>query len=215
LIQKSFCDITEKGFRRILSFVKPMYTNRLKPGFEFYAIVPRVLHHVIGSGNNANVLHYIENNQQCKEVIWSNVGAEYANYSSDMTRTIPVSGISWYKAVYNAVLNVKKLQKCLSWWKQYHIEVGKLMTSDFGLGLIDDNDVQNENPDWPAYKNISCGTSHHGTDTRLSWLNLCKLICIHTVEPGIYIPAEGFNSSWRWRCYSKNRALQLDAQQSK
>jgi Xaa-Pro aminopeptidase len=45
-------------------------------------------------------------------------------------------------------------------WKQYHIEVGKLMTSELlGLGLLDKADVQNESPDKPAYKNISC-TEH-------------------------------------------------------
>jgi Xaa-Pro aminopeptidase len=46
-------------------------------------------------------------------------------------------------------------------WKQYHIEVGKLMTSELGLGLLDKADVQNENPDKPT-KNISC-TEHRTT----------------------------------------------------
>ena len=66
---------------------------------------------IIASGNNANILHYIENNKQCKtgELILMDVGAEYANYSSDMTRTIPVSGCysKRQKDIYNAVLRVK------------------------------------------------------------------------------------------------------------
>jgi Xaa-Pro aminopeptidase len=50
-------------------------------------------------------------------------------------------------------------------WKQYHIEVGKLMTSELlGLGLLDKADVQNENPDKPAYKSISC------TEHRTTWV---------------------------------------------
>jgi Xaa-Pro aminopeptidase len=93
------------------------------------------------------------------DLILLDVGAEYANYSSDMTRTIPVSG--------NILIDKSGLQCCFkckneatkmlvpgTLWKQYHIEVGKLMTSELlGLGLIDKADVQNENPDWPAYKN--------------------------------------------------------------
>ena len=209
LIQKA-CDITEKGFRRILSYVKPnVMEYEIEAEFihEFirnrskgFAYVP-----IIGSGNNANVLHYIENNQQCKagDLILLDVGAEYANYSSDMTRTIPVSGkfSDRQKAVYNAVLNVKKeATKMLvpgTLWKQYHLEVGKIMTSELlGLGLIDKADVQNENPDWPAYKKYFMhGTSHHmGLDTHDYGIltEPMQANMVFTVEPGIYIPAEGF-----------------------
>ena len=98
-LKQKACDITEKGFRRVLSFVKPdvweynieaeymhEFLNNRSKGFAYTPI--------IAAGNNANVLHYIENNQQCKagDLILMDVGAEYANYSSDMTRTIPVSG---------------------------------------------------------------------------------------------------------------------------
>ena len=160
---------------------------------------------IVASGNNANVLHYIENNQQCKagDLILMDVGAEYANYSSDMTRTIPVSGTftARQKEVYNAVLNVKKeATKMLvpgTMWKEYHVEVGKLMTSELlQLGLLDKADVQNENPDWPAYKKYFMhGTSHHiGLDTHdygILWEPM-KANMVFTVEPGIYIPEEGF-----------------------
>ena len=209
LIQNA-CNITEKGFRRILSFVKPQVTEyEIEAEFihEFirnrskgFAYTP-----IIASGNNANVLHYIENNQPCKagDLILLDVGAEYANYSSDMTRTIPVSGQfnDRQKAVYNAVLNVKnEATKMLvpgTLWKEYHVEVGKIMTSELlGLGLIDKADVQNENPDWPAYKKYFMhGTSHHmGLDTHDYGLlhEPMQPNMVFTVEPGIYIPAEGF-----------------------
>ncbi|WP_395053120.1 aminopeptidase P family protein [Flavobacterium sp.] len=209
LIQTA-CDITEKGFRRILSFVKPNVTEyEIEAEFahEFirnrskgFAYTP-----IIASGNNANVLHYIENNQQCKagDLILLDVGAEYANYSSDMTRMVPVSGkfTDRQKQVYNAVLNVKneatKMLAPGTLWKQYHIEVGKIMTSELlGLGLIDKADVQNENLDWPAYKKYFMhGTSHHlGLDTHDYGLlhEPMKPNMVFTVEPGIYIPAEGF-----------------------
>jgi len=209
LIQQA-CDITNKGFRRLLPFVKP--------GVMEYEIEAELIHEfvcnrskgfaytpIIASGNNANVLHYIENNQACKagDLLLLDVAAEYANYSSDMTRTIPVSGTftARQKAVYTAVLRVKneatKLLVPGEFWKNYHLEVGKIMTSELlGLGLIDKADVQNENTESPAYKKYFMhGTSHHlGLDTHDYGL-LHKPIeanMVFTVEPGIYIPAEGF-----------------------
>ena len=209
-LMQTACDITEKGFRRVLDFVKPdvweynieaeymhEFLNNRSKGFAYTPI--------IAAGNNANVLHYIENNQQCKagDLILMDVGAEYANYSSDMTRTIPVSGkfTDRQKAVYNAVNRVKdaatKMLVPGTLWEQYHGEVGKIMTSELlGLGLIDKADVQNENPDWPAYKKYFMhGTSHHiGLDTHDYGLlhEPMQANMVFTVEPGIYIPDEGF-----------------------
>ena len=209
LMQKA-CDITEKGVRRILEFTQPgVWEYELEAEYlhEFirnrskgFAYTP-----IIASGNNANVLHYIENNQQCKggDLILMDVGAEYANYSSDMTRTIPVNGrfSQRQRAVYNAVLKVKneatKLLVPGTIWAEYHKEVGKIMTSELlGLGLLDKADVQNENKEWPAYKKYFMhGTSHHiGLDTH-DYGELktpMKANMVFTVEPGIYIPDEGF-----------------------
>ncbi len=202
------CDITEKGFRRILQFVKPgvmEYEIEAEYMHEFlrnrskgFAYTP-----IIGSGFNACVLHYIENNQTCKDgdMLLMDVGAEYANYSSDMTRTIPVNGkfTDRQRAVYNAVHRVKdEATKMLvpgTIWADYHVEVGKIMTSELlGLGLIDKADVQNEDPKWPAYKKYFMhGTSHHmGLDTH-DYGELktpMKAGMVFTVEPGIYIPKE-------------------------
>jgi len=207
LIQKA-CDITEKGFRRVLQFVKPgVWEYEVEAEFihEFirnrskgFAYTP-----IIASGNNANVLHYIENNQQCKEgdMILMDVGAEYANYSSDMTRTIPVNGkfTERQKQVYKAVLNVKnEATKMLvpgTIWKDYHKEVGKIMTQELlDLKLLDKADVQNEDPSWPAYKKYFMhGTSHNmGLDTHdygILWEPMTANM-VFTVEPGIYIPQE-------------------------
>lgn len=209
LIQTA-CNITEKAFRRVLKFVKPgVYEYNIEAEYmhEFlnnrsrgFAYTP-----IIASGNNANVLHYIENNKQCKEgdLLLLDTGAEYANYASDMTRTIPVSGrfTERQKEVYNAVNRVKKeAQKMLipgADWTEYHKEVGRIMTSELlGLGLLDKADVQNENPDWPAYKKYFMhGTSHNlGLDTHDYGLITEPMQAnqVYTVEPGIYIPAEGF-----------------------
>ena len=202
------CEITNKGFRRILPFVKPgimEYELEAEYMHEFlrarskgFAYTP-----IIASGYSACVLHYIENNKMCKDgdMLLMDVGAEYANYSSDMTRTIPVNGrfSDRQKAVYNAVLRVKneatKMLTPGTLWGEYHKEVGKLMTSELlGLGLIDKNDVKNEDPNWPAYKKYFMhGTSHHlGLDTHDygALKTPMKANMVFTVEPGIYIPDE-------------------------
>ena len=209
LIQRA-CDITEMGFRRVLNFVKD--------GVWEYEIEAELIHEflinrskkfaytpIIASGNNANILHYIENNKQCRdgELILMDVGAEYANYSSDMTRTIPVSGryTQRQKDIYNAVLRVKnnatKMLVTGTDWKKYHVEVGKLMTSELlGLKLLDKSDIQNETKDKPAYKKYFMhGTSHHmGLDTHDYGLleDPMEENMVFTVEPGIYLPQEHF-----------------------
>jgi len=208
LMQKA-CDITEKGFKRVLKFVKPgVWEHEIEAEYlhEFirnrskgFAYSP-----IIASGNNANVLHYLENNKQVNDgdMILMDLAAEYANYSSDMTRTIPVNGrfTARQKEVYSAVLRVKEeATKMLvpgTLWAEYHKEVGKLMTSELiGLGLLDKADVQNENPDWPAYKKYFMhGTSHHiglNTHDYGELKKPMKANMVFTVEPGIYIPAEG------------------------
>jgi len=209
LMQKA-CDITEIAFRRVLGFVKPgvwEYEIEAEMMYEFlrnrskgFAYTP-----IIASGNNANVLHYIENNQQCKagDLILFDTAAEYANYASDLSRTIPVSGkyTDRQRSVYNAVNHVKKEATKLlvpgTIWGDYHKEVGKIMTSELlGLGLLDKADVQNENPEWPAYKKYFMhGTSHNiGLDTHDYGIltEPMQANMVFTVEPGIYIPEEGF-----------------------
>ncbi|AOW17998.1 X-Pro aminopeptidase [Polaribacter vadi] len=209
-LMQQACNITEKGFRRILNFVKPdvwEYEIEAELLHEFvrnrskgFAYTP-----IIASGNNANVLHYVENNQQCKngDLILFDIAAEYANYKSDLSRTIPVSGrySDRQKEVYNAVNHVKKEATKLlvpgTIWKEYHKEVGDLMTSELlKLGLLDKADVQNEDKNWPAYKKYFMhGTSHNiGLDTHDYGLlhEPMQANMVFTVEPGIYIPEEGF-----------------------
>ena len=207
LIQKA-CDITEKGFRRVLKFLKPgvmefhveaEYSHEfLRNRSKGFAYTP-----IIASGYNACILHYINNNMQCKDgdMLLMDVGAEYANYSSDMTRTIPVNGrfTDRQKSVYQAVLNVKnKASKMLipgTLWEEYHVEVGKLMTSELmSLGLLDKSDIQNQDHKNPAYKKYFMhGTSHHmGLDTHDYGDLKTPMVAnmVFTVEPGIYIPEE-------------------------
>ena len=204
------CDITNKAFKRVLHFVKPNvmeYEIEAEIIHEF--IKNRATGHgytpIIASGNNANILHYNDNNQKCNDgdLILMDFGAEYANYNADLTRTIPVNGrfTPRQKEVYNAVLNVlneaKKLMVKGAIWNNYHEQVGEIMTEELiKLKLITKNDVTNQNSSYPAYKKYFMhGTSHHlgidvhdfaGRYTPFAEGNIL------TCEPGIYIPEEGF-----------------------
>ncbi|MGB1104203.1 MAG: aminopeptidase P N-terminal domain-containing protein [Crocinitomicaceae bacterium] len=207
-LMQTACDITKKGVERVLNF--------LKPGVMEYEIEAEIMHEflrnrskgfaytpIIASGKSACVLHYIENNKECKDgdVILMDFGAEYANYASDLTRCFPVNGkfTDRQKAVYNAVLHVKQeAEKLLvpgTFLADYHKEVGKLMESQLlNLGLIDQTDIKNQDPNWPAYKKYFMhGTSHFiGLDTHDVglWTEPLKAGMVFTCEPGIYIPEE-------------------------
>ncbi len=208
-LMQTACNITEAGVRRLLGFIKPgvwEYEIEAELAHEFlrnrskgFAYTP-----IVASGKNACVLHYIENNQQCQDgdVILLDVGAEYANYSSDLTRCIPVNGrfTARQKAVYNAVLHVKneatKLLVPGTIMAEYHKQVGHLMEEQLvNLGLISLDDIKNQDPAWPAYKKYFMhGTSHFlGLDTHDVglWHEPIAANMVFTVEPGIYIPAEG------------------------
>lgn len=208
LTQKA-CQITRDAFVRVLKFTKP--------GVKEYEIEAEIIHEfirqgatghaynpIIASGRNANILHYNDNNQACKDgdVILFDFGAEYANYNADMSRSIPVNGrfTSRQKAVYNAVLKVMKEAKKMlvtgTIWNAYHEEVGKIMESELiALGLLDKHDVAKQNPAAPLYKKYFMhGTSHHlGLDVHdfASRYKAFEPGNILTCEPGIYIPEEG------------------------
>ena len=163
----------------------------------------KLLAPIIAAGGNANVLHYIENTEQCNDgdLVLFDVGAEYGNYTCDVTRCFPVNGkfTARQKEVYNAVLRVKKAATKLlvpgEDLKEYHAKVGNLMERELvDLKLISIDDIKNQDPKWPAYKKYFMhGTSHYiGLDTHDvgSWSDPMRKNMVFTVEPGIYIPEE-------------------------
>jgi Xaa-Pro aminopeptidase len=209
LVQKA-CDITRDAFTRVLKFTKPEITE--------YEIEAEIIHEfirqqatghayppIIASGNNANILHYGDNNQICKdnELILMDFGAEYSNYNADLSRTIPVNGRftprqkSVYKAVQHVLQESIKLMKPGISGSDYNQQTGELMTEQLvGLKLITMEEVKNQNSGYPAYKKYFMhGISHHlGLDVhdfanRYTSFQQGNLL---TCEPGIYIPAEGF-----------------------
>ena len=207
VIQKAI-DITDNAFRRLLKFIKP--------GVMEYEIEAEIMHSflsqrasgtaygsIIASGDSARTLHYVSNNQECKdgELILMDFGARYGNYAADLTRTVPVNGkfTKRQKTVYNACLDLHYY--CASILKpgitpnKYTEKVGDKATELFQkIGLLTKADVKNEDPGNRAYrKYLYHGISHHlgidvhdiGTKTEP-----IKAGMVFTIEPGIYIEEE-------------------------
>lgn len=204
------CSITEIGFRTALTTVRdkvPEYEIEATFLYEFvknrskgFAYNP-----IVANGKNSCILHYLENNRVCKngDVLLLDVGAEYANYKSDMTRTIPVSGkfSERQAAVYRSVLAVKKYAESILnsgiYLHDYHQKIENFMQEQLlSLGLISSQDVKNAPKENPAYKKYFMhGTSHFiGLDVHDSglWNEPIKDDMVFTIEPGIYIPEENF-----------------------
>jgi Xaa-Pro aminopeptidase len=201
-------DITAKAFDRVLKFVKP--------GVMEYEIEAEITHEflrnratghayecIIASGDRARTLHYIDNNQECKdgELILMDFGAEYGNYNADLTRTIPVNGkfTKRQKEVYNACLEVhnycKKILKPGLNLQDYIAKVNEEMERQLlRIGLITKNDIKNQDPANPAYRKYF----YHGVTHFLglvvhdvgSYTDEVKEGMLFTVEPGIYIEEE-------------------------
>ena len=207
LISKA-CKITENGFRRVLKFIKDgVYEYEIEAEFIHEFIKNRskgfAYSPIIASGKNATVLHYVQNNAICRngELLLLDVAAEYANYSSDLTRVVPISGrfTKRQKDIYQAVLDIKNFATDLliegMLFKNYNEEIGKFVTSKLiEIQLLNKVDIQNEDKKNPAYKKYFMhGTSHFlGLDTH-DYGNYHEPLqenMILTVEPGIYIPQE-------------------------
>ncbi|WP_295674219.1 aminopeptidase P N-terminal domain-containing protein [uncultured Mucilaginibacter sp.] len=208
-LTKKACNITRDAFIRVLKFVQPDVTEyEIEAEITHEFLRQRATGHaynpIIASGKNAIVLHYIDNNQVCKDgdIILFDFAAEYANYNADMSRSIPVNGRFTQRQldVYNAVLRVMRAATQLivagTVMTEYQDEVGRIMTGELiGLGLLDKHDVNKQDPKMPLYKKYFMhGTSHHlGLDVHdfASRYKPFEVGNILTCEPGIYIPAEG------------------------
>lgn len=200
--------ITGKAFRRLLKFVKPGVTE--------YQVEAEILHEflynratgpayqsIVASGANACVLHYVQNDQPCVagDVLLLDFGAEYGNYSADLSRSIPVSGrfTQRQKDVYNACLRVFKQARALlkpgMLIDELNRQTGLIMQEELlTLGLLTQAAIDGQDAKWPAYKKYFMhGTSHHlGLDTHDSGNRYAAMEAgmVFTCEPGIYITAE-------------------------
>jgi Xaa-Pro aminopeptidase len=207
-VMQQAIDITATCFHRLLGYVRP--------GVHEYEIEAEIWHSflsqrangpayasIIASGDRARTLHYVQNNQECRdgELVLMDFGAEYGGYNADLTRTIPVNGkfTKRQKEVYNACLHLHNYAKSLLKpgviINEYHKMVGTVANQVFlKLGLLTAGDIQNQTPENPAYwKYLYHGISHHlgidvhdlGTRTEPIQAGM-----VFTVEPGIYIEEE-------------------------
>lgn len=207
-VMQEAMDITHRTFTRLLSFIRPgvmeyeieaeishSFISQRSPGPAYNSIV--------ASGDRARTLHYISNDQECKdgELVLMDFGAEYGGYMADLTRTVPVNGrfTPRQKEVYNACLHLHQYAKSLLKpgisFPEYHRKMGEEANKAFvKIGLLTEADIKNQAPDNPAYfKYMYHGVSHHlgidvhdlGTRT-----GLIREGMVLTVEPGIYIEEE-------------------------
>jgi Xaa-Pro aminopeptidase len=208
-VMQQAMDITEKTFRRLLQFIQP--------GIWEHEIHAEILHEflrnratgeayssIIASGDRARILHYISNNQECKEgeLVLMDFGAAYGGYNADLTRTVPVSGkfTPRQRQVYDACLHLHNYAKSIlkpgitiaKYHEMVGVEAGKQFVQ---LGLLTEGDLKNQDPENPAYrKYLYHGISHHlGVDVHdlaPSFLQPIPEGAVMTVEPGIYIEEE-------------------------
>jgi Xaa-Pro aminopeptidase len=207
-VTQTAIDITEKAFRRLLQFIKP--------GVMEYEIEAEIVHEflrnraaregygsIIASGDRARTLHYVSNNNECKdgELILLDFGAQYGGYNADLTRTVPVNGkfTRRQKTVYNACLHLHNFAKSILkpgiTIVDYTERVGDEATEVFQkIGLLRKSDIKNEDKENRAYrKYLYHGISHHlGIDVHDLGTRVypVKEGMLFTVEPGIYIEEE-------------------------
>lgn len=208
-ITQKACDITAKAFLRCLETVKPsMNEYEVQAEIEYIFKKNNASGHayapIIAAGKNACCLHYCKNQSLLNDgdLILFDIGCELKNYSSDLSRTIPINGkfTERQKDCYNAVLRVMKeitkLYRPGGTINEINETTYKLMEQEMiKLGLFTAEDVKNQNPDKPLYKKyLMHGVSHHiGLDVHDS-IDKFKPFApgmILTCEPGLYIREEG------------------------
>ena len=205
---KAACGITEKAFRRLLGFIRPgvwEYEIEAEIVYAFMRNRSRgpVFETIVASGTDSCTLHYVKNDKQCKDgdLVLIDFGAEYANYASDVTRTLPVNGkfSKRQKEVYNAVLKIQKaaiqMLKPGNTLEKYQKDVARLMEAELiRLGVLKKAEVKKQSKDSPLYKKFfPHGTSHHlGLDVHDYGDRYRKFESgmVFTCEPGIYIRDE-------------------------
>lgn len=208
LLRKAI-EITAAGFQRTLKFVKPgVWEHEVEAELAHEYIRRRgrfAYNAIIAAGGNANVLHYNSNDQQCKDgdVLLMDVGASYGNYAADLTRTIPVNGrfTPRQRKVYDAVLRV--MRQCIAGatvgklHRQWTNESRQLMSEELlKLGLITQEQLDKHTEEEPASKKYYMHGLGHPLgldvhDVGQMWEPFAPGWVL-TVEPGIYIPEEGF-----------------------
>jgi len=173
---------------------------------------------IIGGGDNATILHYVENNMPLKDgdLILIDAGAEYEGYASDITRTFPING-KYSKAqreVYDVVLDVQN--QCIEYTKtgntvkarqEFSIELLTEGMKKLGLLKGKTKDLIKEKTYMKYYMH---GVGHYlGLDVHDAGRYFVDQTARHsrpfapgmvlTVEPGLYIPPDDKSAPAKYR----------------
>lgn len=208
-VMQQAMDITENTFRRLLGFIRPgVWEHEIHAEIYHEFLRNRATGEayssIIASGDRARILHYVSNNQECKdgELILMDFGAAYGGYNADLTRTVPVSGrfTTRQRQVYDACLHLHNYAKSIlkpgiaiaKYHEMVGVEAGKAFVQ---LGLLTEGEIRNQDPESPAYrKYLYHGISHYlGVDVHDLGPSFQQPIpegAVLTVEPGIYIEEE-------------------------
>lgn len=170
---------------------------------------------IVGSGNNACILHYTNNDRQMKsgELVLIDAGCELAHYASDITRTFPVNGTfnQQQKAVYELVLEAQSaaLDKARAgnhWNDPHEASVTTIVQGLIDLGLLEGSVEEVIKTD--AYKRFYMHRIGHwlGMDVHDvgdykidgQW-RLLEPGMVMTIEPGIYIAPDDETVAKKWR----------------
>jgi Xaa-Pro aminopeptidase len=202
-------EITAHGYRRVMAMLKPgvaEYVIEAEFAHEFIRSRAKFAYEpIIAAEANACVLHYGTNDQVCRDgdVVLLDVAASYANYNADVTRTFPVNGrfTPRQREIYDIVLRVMRASCAGATVGKLHRdwtrEAQRMMNDEMlRLGLIKQEDIDKQTLDEPACKKYFMHGLGHPLGLDVHDVGLLNEPFapgwVLTVEPGIYLPEEGF-----------------------
>lgn len=207
LLQKA-CNITAETFQDLLTKIKPNLTEyeiegEIYRGFLTRKAIGHSFSPIVAAGKNACVLHYNMNNGICKngDLLLVDMGAEYANYASDLSRTIPINGIftKRQKELYQICERVFRLTRTyytpgMSCNKIQSLVLEKMQDELLNIDLINKKDIENEKHKFDSVKRYFMhsvahfvGLDVHDVGTKDTIFDYGMVL---SCEPGLYVPEE-------------------------
>ena len=208
-VMREAAEITCQGHMRAMRACAPGMTETQLEGELIYEFMRRgaktpAYSSIVGGGQNACVLHYVENSATLKknDLVLIDAGCEYQLYASDVTRTFPVCGTfaAHQQALYEIVLaaNEAAIEACrpgAEFMYPHQVALEIMIDGLLGLGLLEGS--MDEVLETESYRNFCPHNASHWLgldvhdvgDYRVDgeWRPLEPGMVL-TIEPGIYIP---------------------------
>lgn len=212
-------DISAEAHTRAMKAVKPgmmeyVLEAELNYVFGKNGCVP-AYNSIVGGGENACILHYVENDQELKDgdLVLIDAACEYQLYASDITRTFPVNGkfSPEQKALYNIILDsqiaaIDAVRIGNSYKEPHNVAVKILVQGLLDLGIMQ-GDLEQIIASESYRQFYMHGTGHWlGMDVHdvgsykmnSHWRNYAEGIVV-TIEPGLYIAPDDSTVDEKWR----------------